>query len=332
MRKLEVALSVALVVGLFTAAATAVDVQTVRVGDPGNVGDTRAMYGDGTTGYGSVAYTYRIGKYEVTAGQYCGFLNAVARSDPYGLYNLNMAADSWYGCRIERSGTSGNYVYSVGPDWADRPVNYVSFWDSCRFANWLNNGQGNADTEQGTYTLTAGGIATNAITRNPGATWAVASENEWYKAAYYKGGSTDAGYYNYPTSSDTVPGNDMADASRNNANLCTADYGCPPIDSRKYTTVGGEFQDSASPYGTYDQGGNVWEWNEGRIWTSFRSFRGGCFYNHEDALRAQARNGYNFETTYESYSIGFRVSELPEPAAVLMFGLGGVLLLRRSKA
>ena len=26
-------------------------------------------------------------------------------------------------------------------DWANRPVNYVNFWDAARFANWLHNGQ-----------------------------------------------------------------------------------------------------------------------------------------------------------------------------------------------
>ena len=36
---------------------------------------------------GSVGYNYNIGKYEVTAGQYTEFLNAVARTDTYGLYN-----------------------------------------------------------------------------------------------------------------------------------------------------------------------------------------------------------------------------------------------------
>ena len=57
--------------------------QFVTVGDPGNVADP-------ATGnlYGSVGHTYQIGKYDVTAGQYCQFLNAVATtSDPNGLYN-----------------------------------------------------------------------------------------------------------------------------------------------------------------------------------------------------------------------------------------------------
>jgi len=116
----------------------AVNIETVPVGNPGNDDDIPVG------GYGGVAYTYNIGKYEVTAGQYTEFLNAVAGVDTYGLYSTYM----WdprhgkdYGCKIERyagSGTVGDpYKYRVATDYANRPVNYVSFWDTCRFANWL---------------------------------------------------------------------------------------------------------------------------------------------------------------------------------------------------
>ncbi len=50
------------------------------------------------------------------------------------------------------------------------PVNFVDFYDSLRFANWLHNGQptgaqNNTTTEGGSYTITAAGIATNSIAR-----------------------------------------------------------------------------------------------------------------------------------------------------------------------
>jgi len=67
--------------------------ETVPVGDPGNVADTAAHSGN-SAGQGAVAYNYNIGKYEVTAGQYTEFLNAVAKTDTYGLYNANMWSDS----------------------------------------------------------------------------------------------------------------------------------------------------------------------------------------------------------------------------------------------
>ncbi|MBL7220047.1 MAG: SUMF1/EgtB/PvdO family nonheme iron enzyme, partial [Phycisphaerae bacterium] len=193
---------VAAIVSALGSAAMAVDIVTVPVGNVGNSADS--------TGYGAVSYEYNIGKYEVTAGQYRDFLNAVGKTtaDTYGLYNSSMDSSS-YGCQITWNSVSSTYDFSGVPsgtaaDWENRPVNYVSFWDACRFANWLHNGQGAGDTETGAYTLTSGGMSANTITRNAGATWAVTSEDEWYKAAYYSGsGST---YYDYPTSSDTAPG------------------------------------------------------------------------------------------------------------------------------
>jgi hypothetical protein len=58
----------------------------------------------------------------------------------------------------------------------------ASFFDALRFANWLNNGQGNGDTETGAYTLLGGTpVPSNGATlaRNAGATIFVTSEDEW---------------------------------------------------------------------------------------------------------------------------------------------------------
>src|SRR5436309_14217365 len=69
--------------------ALAVAIDWVTVGNPGNAADTQVM-NDQTTGYGSVAYAYRISKYEVTNAQYAEFLNAVAVGYDNGLYNSEM--------------------------------------------------------------------------------------------------------------------------------------------------------------------------------------------------------------------------------------------------
>jgi sulfatase modifying factor 1 len=300
--------------------------EMVTVGNPGNAPDTRYA----TPGYGSVNYTYQVGKYEVTAGQYTEFLNAVADADTYGLYNTNMAdpAHPYFGSNIQRGGSSGSYNYSVASAYANRPVNYVSYWDACRFANWLHNNQptgaqGAGTTETGAYTLTSDGMNNNTIVRNTNWKWAVTSEDEWYKAAYYKGGGTNAGYWDYATSSDTAPGQDMSDVSGNNANCYTAPYDYP-IDSGKYMTLVGEFQDSDSPYGTFDQGGNVWEWNESVLYDSSRGLRGGSFNYYSNHLHASTRDYYY--PTRESCDVGFRVAHVPEPGAAVLFALGGLVL------
>ncbi len=210
-------------------------------------------------------------------------------------------------------------------------MNYVSWGDAARFANWLHNGQpiGAQDlstTEDGAYYLN--GATTNedlqAISRKADWKWAITSEDEWYKAAYYKGGGTNAGYWDYPTSSDTAPGRDMADVSGNNANY----YGTPyPIDSGKYTTLVGEFQNSPSPYGTFDQGGNVWEWNESVLYGSSRGMRGGSFHYYSSYLLASYRF-YYYPAGEEYAYFGFRVVSVPEPGSlVMLFGIALMILL-----
>ena len=93
---------------------------------------------------------------------------------------------------------------------------FVSWYDSIRFANWLHNGQGSGDTENGAYTL-LGGTPTpsngNSITRNAGAKWWLPSEDEWYKAAYHKNDGVTGNYWDYPTSTDAVPYSDQPPGS-----------------------------------------------------------------------------------------------------------------------
>jgi len=305
------------------------NLETVTVGDPGNDPDTRY----GTPGYGSVGYAYNIGKYEVTAAQYADFLNnkAATYGDPYGygLYNKSMAGT--YGCKIQRSGDgtpADPYVYTVADDWANRPVNYISFWDACRFANWLHNGQGNGDTETGAYTLNGYSSEDDrTIYRNANWKWAVTSEDEWYKAAYYKGGGTNASYWVFPTQSNTPPTHKAPTSGANSANY---------MHVVGQTTNVGAYTGSASAYGTFDQAGNVWEWNEAIVYDgsdhAYRGQRGGSYYNLGYTLPAS--NRYYTAPTLESSLLGFRVSYVPEPSPIIALagGLISLLGMRRRRA
>ena len=313
------------VLALVAVAAQAVEIDYVTVGNPRNANDT---HGDG---YGGVDYVYNIGTYEVTAGQYTEFLNKVGGVDTYGLYNAGMAIANW-GSEITQSGggtLSNPYTYSVSSAFVNRPVNFVSWGDSARFANWMHNSQpaGAQDlttTEDGAYYLNGATstAALMAITREADWKWALPTEDEWYKAAYYKGGSTNAGYWFYPTCSDALPGRDLADLSGNNANYGGDPY---PIDPPYYKTVVGEFQNSDSPYGTFDQGGNEWEWTEAVTSASRRGRRGGS-YNWEAAtLHASCR--FDADPADESQSFGFRVARIPEPGSITLLVCGALGLL-----
>lgn len=54
-----------------------------------------------------MAYSYDIGKYEVTNTQYAEFLNAKAATDTFSLYTQDMGSNAVGG--INRSGSSGNF-------------------------------------------------------------------------------------------------------------------------------------------------------------------------------------------------------------------------------
>lgn len=290
-----------------------VTIETVTVGDAGNAGDTRPLTG----GYGSVADVFAIGKYEVTIGQYTAFLNSAAAvtSDSYivDLWNANMTSDLNI-AGISRSGAgtlASPYSYSVIGS-GNRPIAYVSWFDAARFANWMNNGATNgASTETGAYTLN--GATTGIITKNANATWWIPGENEWYKAAYYKGGGTNAGYWLYPTQSDTAPGNTIGSAT-NQANYLGVNFSVTQSSSysstQNYLTEAGAFINSASAYGTFDQGGNVLEWTDA-VDGSYRGRRGGSWNNSYDTMDSLYAS--RAAPTQEANNLGFRLASVPEP-------------------
>jgi hypothetical protein len=156
-----------------------------------------------TTGFGSVTNAYYIGTYEVTNSEYVDFLNSVAKTDTNSLYITNMSFAVNGG--INRSGSIGEYIYTSKTNMANKPVNFINWFNCARYCNWLHNGKpvGNQDastTENGCYDMTL-----SLPIRLNGATFFIPNENEWYKAAYYKGGSSNAGYWLYATQSNTAP-------------------------------------------------------------------------------------------------------------------------------
>jgi formylglycine-generating enzyme required for sulfatase activity len=282
---------------MITSVPASVTIDWVAVGNAGNAADT--------TGYGAVAYAYQIGKYEVTNAQYGAFLNAAAKTDNYALYNSNMSS-----LGISRSGSSGSYTYSVTTALANRPVVYVSWFDAARMANWMVNGQGNGSTETGAYTLN-GATSGVSFTKNAGAQVYIPTENEWYKAAYYNAANTS--YSLYPNGQNTIT---TADANYNNF-----------VGS---TTNVGTYSSDPSSYGTFDQGGNVWEWNDAVTSSSRRGLRGSSFDSNGSNLRASSRDGTG--PAGEDNDLGFRVASVPEPTSLLLTMLaGGVMLARRKR-
>jgi cysteine-rich repeat protein len=240
-----------------------------------------------------VPYTHQISKYEVTNAQYAEFLNAVAWIDTNGLYITAMGSGRG---GITRDGSPGFYTYSARAGREQMPVNYVSFYDALRFANWLHNDQPtglqhSTTTEDGAYDMSLG----SGVVRKAGAKVFLTSENEWYKAAYFNGTS----YFDYPAGSDTQITCAVTGPTPNTANCDLVVF--------ELTDVG-SYTGSPSPYGTFDQGGNVSEWNEAHG-SSLSGYRGGTFLSYPTSLASSHRS---VDSPVSQLSLlGFRVASIP---------------------
>ena len=290
-------------------ALMAVDIPTVYIGHANNLPDP-------ATGYGRVDHAYRIGKFEVTLNQYAAFLNSVATVPATPaitkLYNPDMADDRIVGGTISRTGsgtTAAPYVYAAIGN-GNRPVPWVTWFDAARMANWLHNGgTASSSTETGAYTLN--GATEGIIRRNPDAIWWIPRENEWYKAAYYDPTLNNGagGYYQFPTKSNLQPVDEPAPPGGSNA----ANYNSRRNERDKLSVVGA-YSASPSAYGTYDQGGNLWEWTSGVVHPSpasssppSRVVRGGSWSLGLTAIAATHRRDYT-PGFYEDDDTGFRLA------------------------
>lgn len=150
------------------------------------------------------------------------------------------------------------------------------------------------------------------------------------------------GYYEYATQSDTAPGNIIGNTA-NQANYITVDgYSVtqsPSYDhTQNYLTDVGAFSGSASFYGTFDQSGNVLQWNDlNGITGLLRGFRGGNWYDGSGPFDISSSFSYSDFPSLEDRYLGFRLaSPIPEIApnslgSVLALVLGALGLLERRR-
>lgn len=176
-------------------------------------------------GVGQVPYNYQIAETELTVAQWVTFLNTV---DPKGrnqhrLWDAAQSSRVWpkYGSiNRNKRAPRGQHYYVASPEWANKPYNVADFKRAARLANSINNGQTlnrksrvirtttgkrllrttftvrlSTKTENGMYKMSK-----RKATRTSKKGFAVSSQDEWIKAAYFdpKGGGKHS-YWDYPT-------------------------------------------------------------------------------------------------------------------------------------
>jgi sulfatase modifying factor 1 len=263
------------------------NMEFVTIGNPGNAGDTRTD----TWGYslanpygcGAVSSSYRIGKYEVTAAQW---------------QTINTAAGIG-----DSGGGSGN-----------QPVVGISWYDAAQFCNYLTSG----NKYSGAYKFDINGnfqsIDRVSSISTYGTTYVIPTEDEWYKAAYFK--SDASGYSLYANGLNMIP------AADNGWNYYGGAYSTP------WNVGTGALEQN----GTKDMMGNVYEWNETLIDGSDRGIRGGSYY--DGGLIDSLASSYRVSgiPIIEDANIGFRVASIvPEPCSLTLLFLGGLALRYRKR-
>ena len=146
-------------------------------------------------------------------------------------------------------------------------------------------------------------------------TFWIPTENQWYKAAFYKGGSTKAGYWLYATKSNSAPGNEVGGLPNQVNYIDDADrsftYSVPQTTfldtTQNYLTDVGAFTGTVGAYGTMDNAGNVVNWNDldGKTGPT-RGRRGGFWFSGPPSIQSNTFNESSPSLT--GADMGFRLA------------------------
>lgn len=206
-------LTCAAVLGLSVAAADPIQLDLVTIGEPGNLGYPGGPVGI-NAGRGSVDYAYRIGRTEISAGQWLTFYNTFSvQSDELA---QRLRSPIWPARPdFTYQGPGDRYIFTQNVLRPELSPVAVSWRQAAMFCNWLHNGQSSdpASLLDGAYDVSTftyndhNNTVNDQATRHPGARYWIPSLDEWLKAAHYDSDKNGQGpgWWEYAHSSDEPP-------------------------------------------------------------------------------------------------------------------------------
>lgn len=280
----------------------------------------------GNAGRGSVAYSYRISKLELTSGQWSDFLKMAIRQ----------------GVNVDALGLRPNFWGGSGASERMRPVIGLNWRAGAYYCNWLNNGKQEswASCQSGAYDAsTFGGVPgqvyTDQLTHSPGAKFWIPNLDEYLKASHYdpnKEGTGVGGWWDQPYKSNTaaIPGPPPPGSGQTSG-------GWDPGDFSELSVPLGAYKDFTSAYGLWDLSGGSKEWLETPIgfdsttglYKSRRAF--GSYAGERGHDQSDNINGVDFDYPGEDGFYGFRIAgQIPAPSVTVAFvGMSGFLFRKR---
>ena len=298
----------------FGSGSNSFSIDFVTVGNPNNKTDSLIYIStpSGTPNTpitpGSVSYTYRLGKYEITKDMIDKANNS-----------------SGLGITLTSRSTQPNHV-ATG----------ISWFEAAKFVNWLNTSKGYQPAYNfvsGSFTLwdVANSVNANNRYRHKDAFYFLPSIDEWWKGAFY---DYQLDYYwNFSNRSDDIP---VAVASGTQQNTLVYNQ---PFPWNGGTTPNAYQTGGISAYNTMGQSGSLAEWsetaadntnnfnNENRVLMNNSSFVSSAF-----DISSEAWPRGVFGPSEENFAeVGFRVASIPEPStsSLILFGTIVVFKLKR---
>lgn len=295
----------------------------VRIGAVGNAPwPGNGTLDDRAVGRGGVNYEYRIGRLEVTTGQWVEFFNAAFDRPANDRIPHVTAPTFWGGIEVAPTVPGGRRWIAPGNN-AMLPTGNISWRTAAISTNWLCNGKAlnRSAFLSGAYEVSTFGYNgiqfTDQLTHTPGAPYYIPSWDEWLKAVHFdpnRFGDGQPGWWTGPLSRDGIPSFGPPD-------LRDANWGEFP----GWQSIPLGAYPRSSPWGLKDPSGATTEWTESYLESSFSGERWRIFdgsYWADDSVSSGGLDLINYsggdDPSISTFDHGLRLAaSVPTPGTCI---------------